>query len=572
MISPGTKSPTALSLLLTLLLTGCGGASSGSSDQGSGETTTTGNQRPSAQITALQEFLSGHTVSLDGSGSSDPDGDSLSYHWTQTEGPSIALNGGTTATVSFMVPDVTQATQYAFELTVDDGALTSTTSLSFQLLPPPPTVNQQPVAMIIVSPQSITSGEQVTLDGSSSTDPDGDNLGYQWQQIAGPDISLPGSQNASLSFTAPQVSQPTSYTFQLTVSDGSLSSQASMSFQVSPPASSNHAPHASISAPQTAVSGETVTLDGSASSDTDGDTLSYYWEQTQGEQISLGSNSNSTLSFVAPTLAQSSVLAFRLTVNDGALTHQATAQVTISPSSSNTSQCTDGDLFCENFESFTGTSATSSEWSIESNAATASIDNTHAFGNRALHLATTNNGMAFLVPNTFSPQGNSFYGRMRLWVDAFPTQPDYAHFTMVEASGSNSGTLVRPVGGQYIPGKANDTPLWGVGSDGGSTGDWTAWQETTPTAGGQWICMEWQMDASNNAVNIWIDGVAKPELSVSTHDYGTQYTDTTNAFTFPSFNKIRLGWQLYQGGSTPPNFDIWLDDLALGSTRVGCSQ
>jgi cytochrome c553 len=231
--------------------------------------------------------------------------------------------------------------------------------------------------------------------------------------------------------------------------------------------------------------------------------------------------------------------------------------------------CKGGELFCEDFESFTSSTATSTAWTIENDNpgnASVSIDGTHARGNKALHLSTTDSGMAFLVPTKFSPPGNSFYGRMWIWVDAFPTKPDYAHFTMVEASGADSGTKVRAIGGQYIPGQGNGSALWGVGSDGGPTGDWTSWQTTTPTAGSKWTCMEWQMDATDNAVNVWIDGVAKPELSVSTKKHGNGSSD----FIFPTFNKIRLGWQLYQGGATPPKYNIWLDDLTLSSSRVGC--
>ena len=60
-------------------------------------------------------------VSLDGSGSSDPDGDPLTYSWTQTAGPTVALSGAGTATPSFDAP-VGPAT-LEFELTVDDGEL-----------------------------------------------------------------------------------------------------------------------------------------------------------------------------------------------------------------------------------------------------------------------------------------------------------------------------------------------------------------------------------------------------------------------------------------------------------------
>lgn len=232
------------------------------------------------------------------------------------------------------------------------------------------------------------------------------------------------------------------------------------------------------------------------------------------------------------------------------------------------SACADGLYFCENFEgSATGT-ASSTRWTIESRAATATVETTRARGKQALHLSTSDNGAAFLVPSSFKPAGNSFFGRMWVWVDAFPTKPDYAHFTLVEASGANSGTLVRPIGGQYIPGQGNGNALWGVGSDGGPTGDWTAWQPSAPTAGGRWTCMEWQMDAAENRVDVWIDGVAKPEMRVTTKQHGTAPGD----FMFPSFDRIKLGWQLYQGGATPNRYDVWLDDLALGPARIGCGE
>jgi endoglucanase len=157
---------------------------------------------------------------------------------------------------------------------------------------------------------------------------------------------------------------------------------------------------------------------------------------------------------------------------------------------------------------------------------------------------------------------------MWVWVDAFPSKPDYAHFTLVEASGTGNSTLVRPIGGQYIPAPSAGKALWGVGSDAGPTGDWLNWQTTTPALGGRWTCMEWQMQAANNGVSVWIDGVAKPELSASTQNHGGSNVD----FVFPTFKQIKVGWQLYQGGTTPGQFDIWLDDIALASTRLGCGS
>ncbi|MHA7647160.1 PKD domain-containing protein [Nitrosopumilus sp. S4] len=58
------------------------------------------------------------TVNLDGSGSSDPDGDSFTYSWVQTVGPAVVLNNGNTATPDFDTLGDNES--YTFSLTVTD--------------------------------------------------------------------------------------------------------------------------------------------------------------------------------------------------------------------------------------------------------------------------------------------------------------------------------------------------------------------------------------------------------------------------------------------------------------------
>src|SRR3954470_24886539 len=167
----------------------------------------------------------------------------------------------------------------------------------------------------------------------------------------------------------------------------------------------------------------------------------------------------------------------------------------------------DGVLFCDDFESYaTGPAMAANGWTPVTKDGALTIDATHAQGKGALHVHTQANGKAYIEVAGLSPAQNSFFGRMKMWVTAFPTAPDYAHFTMVEASGAEPG-VIRPVGGQYIPGMAT---LWGTGSDGGPTGDWTNWKESAKVESGKWVCVEWQLAASDNQIQVWFDGQLNP--------------------------------------------------------------
>jgi hypothetical protein len=234
--------------------------------------------------------------------------------------------------------------------------------------------------------------------------------------------------------------------------------------------------------------------------------------------------------------------------------------------------CTGADLlFCEDFDGLPTGGGSSLNWGIDTRNGTLTVERRGVRGgghgrggNKVLRVHTEDNGRAFLRVDDFSAPGNRFFGRMRLRVDAFPTAPDWAHFTLVEATGSGSSEVVRPIGGQYVP--TLDRSLWGVGADGGPTGDWTNWRESAPVVEDRWQCVEWQLDAADNRVAVWWDGVANPELTASTNSHGGNQVP----FVLPTVDTVKIGWQLYQGGTTPERFDLWIDDLALGTSRLGC--
>ncbi|WP_249714024.1 hypothetical protein [Rhizomonospora bruguierae] len=220
-------------------------------------------------------------------------------------------------------------------------------------------------------------------------------------------------------------------------------------------------------------------------------------------------------------------------------------------------------LFCEDFERQPLGGASSLAWGIDTRHGTLTIDHEPHQG-RVLRVHTEGNGYAFLKVQDFAAPGNSFYGRLRVRVKAFPTAPDWAHYTLVETTGSGSAEVVRPLGGQYVPPLGKD--LWGVGADGGPTGDWTNWRESAPSVAGRWLCVEWRQEAPKNRISVWIDGVAKPDLTVSTTDHGGNPVD----FVLPRVDTIKIGWQLYQGGPKPDHFDLTYDDIALSTSRIGC--
>lgn len=257
-------------------------------------------------------------VTLDGSASSDPEGDALTYTWTAPA--DITLSSLTAAKPTFTAPEVTQNTLYTFSLMVSDGV---TNSVVDQVIITMLNVNKLPIANAGVD-QTVNEGDLVTLDGSASSDADGQSLTYVWTAPDG--ITLSSATTSKPTFTAPQVAQDTPYTFSLVVNDGTAN--ALVDQVVITVKQVNKYPTANAGVDQTVNEGATVTLDGSASSDPDGDALTYTWTAPTG--IILSSSTVAKPTFTAPEASQDIIYTFTLTVNDGLATSQPdTIKVTV---------------------------------------------------------------------------------------------------------------------------------------------------------------------------------------------------------------------------------------------------
>ena len=231
-------------------------------------------------------------IQFDGSGSSDPDGDAISFAWDFGDGN----------TASGMMPTHTYsaADNYTVELVVDDGNGGSASSVTSAAISAPP-ANIAPVADP-GGPYSGEPGQMITFDGSGSADPNGDVLAYSW------DFG-DGSTGSGVSPTHAYTTAA-NYTVTLTVSDGQLETSVTTTAEIAvPPA--NRAPVADPGGPYSGETGVEIRFDGSASSDPDGDSLTYAWD--------FGDGSTGAGASLTHTYAAAGAYEVSLVVNDGAL-------------------------------------------------------------------------------------------------------------------------------------------------------------------------------------------------------------------------------------------------------------
>jgi PKD repeat protein len=232
----------------------------------------------------------GQAIAFNGSGSSDPDGDTLSYQWDFGDG---ATGTGATPTHAYATLD-----SFTVTLTVHDGHFASAPASTSVTI-----TNQPPVANA-GGPYSGVRNQAIAFNGSGS-DPDGDALTYSWHFGDG---ATGTGANPTHAYATLET-----FTVTLVVNDGSTDSvPATTTVTIT-----NRPPVANAGPDKTVQPRTNVTLDGRGSSDPDGIIVAYAWRQVSGPPVTLSGPNTSVATFTAPKVSSGTVtLVFELTVTD----------------------------------------------------------------------------------------------------------------------------------------------------------------------------------------------------------------------------------------------------------------
>ena len=299
---------------------------------------------PEAELSIADDFLASHrlSVSLNDSANglnvsfNNQSDSGASYHLLRSSNKDCDIsNSSVCADVSELTnfeiassgsfTDGLPSNTYYYQLRITlPGDVTSTLRAQYPDIDPPSNVVASAGdGQVILSWDTVDGAESYNIyvanqDGVSTTSYD--------SKIA----------DVTSTFFVDDLSNGVTYYLVITAENANNESGISEQVQATPTSYSdgNANPFANAGSDQNVISGATVSLDGSGSSDSDGSIVSYSWEQIAGDiTVSLANASSAIASFTAPMVSVSTVLQFQLSVSDNlGATSTDTVAVAISSS------------------------------------------------------------------------------------------------------------------------------------------------------------------------------------------------------------------------------------------------
>jgi hypothetical protein len=265
------------------------------------------NQNPVANAGSDISVESGASANLNAAASLDDDGSIQSYLWSQLSGPVVSIQNSDSVTASFDTSNLQGDVVITLTVTDNEGATNSDTllvSITAQI-----SANQLP-NVLITAPARANIGDNITLDGSGSTDVDGSIVSFEWTQLAGDSVVLTGTGNNAV-FVVPDSN--VGLVFQLRVTDNE-GGQSTTTHELN----INQRPVANAGNNISVETGAIVDLDATASLDEDGTIQSYFWSQQSGPAITIQNSNSSHASFFSSNAEGEIVIVLTVTDNEGA--------------------------------------------------------------------------------------------------------------------------------------------------------------------------------------------------------------------------------------------------------------
>jgi len=238
-----------------------------------------------------------------------------------------------------------------------------------------------------------------------------------------------------------------------------------------------------------------------------------------------------------------------------------------------TGTCPPGAILCDDFETYTSAADLAAAWTVTTTGATLKVETSKPFkGAQGVHISAAGGTPVGSLMKQGAPlfpiAGNSFYGRLMVWVNQVPTGA--VHWNNIQSSGimaNSTQTSKYGWGGMYGTIMAGYT-IRNNPTDANAVVDCSK-SSTMTLPPKRWVCVEWQFDGAGNEMHYWFDGQLLTDVDViKTGSKCVTPEPPAGLWQAPVFNNLTIGWLQYQSSGVA--IDMWMDDLVVNTTRVGC--
>ena len=263
----------------------------------------------------------GRSAVINGNKSWSSTNDVLSFNWSAD--PLITLDSSNVPLITFTAPLFDKDTVLTAVLTVTNSKLKSSSDTVLIFIAnnlAPISIAKADLSLSTTAILSMTDpnakinyvfpSASITLDGSDSYDPEEDNIEYLWSNPN--DIAFSSATDQNPTFTIPSSLINGTVKISLAVNDYELTS---FSDTIPIIVSNNTAPQINMIFPSQVLEGDTVYLDGSKTTDIEGDAIEYFWFFPK--QISLSDTVSNTSSFITPNIEADTTYQIRFGAWDG---------------------------------------------------------------------------------------------------------------------------------------------------------------------------------------------------------------------------------------------------------------